>query len=457
MTLSILQMILITAVTLGVLVTIHEFGHFWVARRCGVKVLRFAVGFGKPLLRWRDRFDTEYVIAAIPLGGYVKMLDEREGEVPPELTQYCFNRLPPSRRIAVVAAGPIANFLLAIAVYWVVFMSGITGIAPVISNVIPDSLAARAGIAIGDEVVAVDGKPTPTWQLLQQQLMKRIGETGPLQISTKRDHEDVVRDATIHLDSWLIKESDPDLIGGLGIDLWHPKFDAVIGEVTADSPAAKAGLKTGDRIVAVDTQPMTDWDGWVKYVRARPDQAIQVEFDRAGERHSVAMTPARKVDEAGKGYGQVGVGLKAPDKSPEYPPEMIRKFSYGPVSAFGEALKQTWTMSAFSLQSMQKMVAGLISPKNLSGPITIAKVATASAKAGWEPYLGLLALLSISLGVLNLLPIPVLDGGHILFAGLEWITGRPVSEKIQAVGYQIGLVIVVGIMALALYNDLMRL
>lgn len=453
MTLSILQMILITAATLGVLVTIHEFGHFWVARRCGVKVLRFAVGFGKPLLRWRDRHDTEFVIAAIPLGGYVKMLDEREGEVPPELTPYCFNRLPASRRIAVVAAGPIANFLLAIVVYWVLFMSGVSGVAPVIGSVAPDSLADRAGLQAGDEIVAIGGEETPTWQLLHQELIKRIGESGELRVMAKAADTQAVREVALTLDQWLAGDADPDMVGGLGIDLWRPSVDPVIDEVLPDSPAAKAGLQRGDRILGVDGQSMTGWEQWVTYIRARPEQPVNVDFERDGVRKQLQVVPARKVDDAGKAFGQVGVGPKAP----AFPPEMIREFHYGPVAAMGAALSRTWTMSVFSLQSLQKMLMGLISPKNLSGPITIAKVATASAKSGLEPYLGLLALLSISLGVLNLLPIPVLDGGHILFALPELFTGRQVSEKIQAVGYQIGLVIVVGIMALALYNDLMRL
>lgn len=453
MTLSILQMILITAATLGVLVTIHEFGHFWVARRCGVKVLRFAVGFGKPLLRWRDRHGTEFVIAAIPLGGYVKMLDEREGEVPPELLPYCFNRLPASRRIAVVAAGPIANFLLAIAVYWVLFMSGVSGVAPVIGSVAPDSLAARAGLRAGDEIVAIGGEETPTWQLLHQELIKRIGESGELRVTAKGADSTATREVSLTLERWLAGAADPDMVGGLGIDLWRPAIDPVIDEVLPDSPAAKAGLQRGDRILGVDGQNMTGWEQWVTYIRARPEQPVSVDFERDGARKQVQVVPARKVDDAGEAFGQVGVGPKAP----AFPPEMIREFHYGPVAALGAALNRTWTMSVFSLQSLQKMLVGLISPKNLSGPITIAKVATASAKSGLEPYLGLLALLSISLGVLNLLPIPVLDGGHILFALPELFTGRQVSEKIQSIGYQIGLVIVVGIMALALYNDLMRL
>ncbi|EEF23094.1 Protease ecfE, putative, partial [Ricinus communis] len=283
-TFSIIQTVLITAATLGVLVTIHEFGHFWVARRCGVKVLRFAIGFGKPLLRWRDRHETEFVIAAIPLGGYVKMLDEREGEVPPELTRYCFNRLPASRRIAVVAAGPIANFLLAIVVYWVVFMAGVSGVAPIVGGVQPDSLSAHAGLQAGDEIIAIDGEKTPTWQLVHQELIKRIGESGELRLRAKAQGSTEVRNLVLPLHRWLAGEADPDMVGGLGIEPWHPAIDPVIEEVLPDSPAAEAGLQKGDRLIATDGQEMKAWDAWVAYVRARPGQSIAVDFEREGVR-----------------------------------------------------------------------------------------------------------------------------------------------------------------------------
>lgn len=451
--LSLLQTILITLATLGVLVTIHEFGHFWVARRCGVKVLRFSVGFGKPLWRWRDRTGTEFAVAAIPLGGYVKMLDEREGEVPDALLDQAFNRQPVGRRIAIVAAGPIANFLLAIAVYWVLFVGGVTGAAPVIGAVTPESPAASAGLRAGQEIVAVDGEATPTWQALHQQLLRRIGESGALQLAVKYPDSEIVHETRIELRDWLSGEEAPDVVAGLGLSLWQPSVPAVIGEVVADSPAAAAGLRANDRIVAADGQAMADWNAWVDYVRPRPGQTIRVEFERDGSRQTVELVPARKVDAEGNAYGQVGVGVNPP----VWPEHLLREFHYSPATALVAALDRTWEMSAFTLDSIKKMLLGLISPKNLSGPITIAKVATASAKSGWEAYLGLLALLSISLGVLNLLPIPVLDGGHILFGLMEWATGRPLSEKVQAVGYQIGLLVIVGIMVLALYNDLMRL
>jgi regulator of sigma E protease len=449
---NVLQMILITAVTLGVLVTFHEFGHFWVARRCGVKVLRFCVGFGKPLWIWRDRTGTEFAIAAIPLGGYVKMLDEREGEVPPELLSQSFNRKPVGQRIAIIAAGPIANFLLAIALYWLIFVLGVGGVVPVIGSVEKNSLAEIAGLAPGQEIVAIDGEETPTWQALHERLVGRIGESGSLRFSVKYPGSDIIYDSTAPLDKWLSGAEAPDLVGGLGITLWQPKGEPVVETVVADGPAARAGLQAGDRIESADGVAMPDWETWVHHVRARPEQKIELVVQREGKRHELALVPDRKVDEQGQAFGQVGLG-----NSVRWPPEMLREFQYTPVAALGAALERTWSMSVESLKSIKKLVLGMISPKNLSGPITIAKVATAQAKSGLEPYLGFLAFFSISLGVLNLLPIPVLDGGHILFALPELFTGKPLSERVQAMGAQVGLFIIVGIMVLALYNDLMRL
>lgn len=449
---NIVQMVLITAVTLGVLVTIHEFGHFWVARRCGVKVLRFSIGFGKPLWRRFDRTGTEFVIAAIPLGGYVKMLDEREGDVPAELLPHSFMRKPVWQRIAIVAAGPLANFILAIVLYWLMFVMGVSGIAPVIGSVKPDSLAAHAGLVAGQEIVAVDGEETPTWQALHERLLQRIGETGSLRIAAKQPDSTAVYDRTIALDNWLAGSEEPDLIAGLGLELWRPRGETLIEQVVENSPAARAGLLAGDRIVSADGVDMPDWQAWLAYVRARPQQPIQISIVRDGVAHAIAVTPERKLDDSGKAYGQVGLG-----GSVKWPDGMLRDFRYSPLAAIAPAFKRTWTMSVVSLDSIKKMILGMISPKNLSGPITIAKVATASAKSGWEPYLAFLAFFSVSLGVLNLLPIPVLDGGHILFSLPELITGKRLPERIQAYGQQIGLFVIVGVMMLALYNDLLRL
>ncbi len=450
---DIVQTILVTLATLGVLVTIHEFGHFWVARRCGVRVLRFSVGFGQPLWRRRGRDGTEYVIAAIPLGGYVKMLDEREGDVPPELLGESFNRKPVQQRLAIVAAGPLANFLLAILVYWLLFMGGVTGVAPLIGEVTPRSLAETAGLEAGQEIIAVDGRPTPTREALHRRLMQRIGESGPLRLSVKYANSDIVYESTVELERWLAGDEAPDVVRGLGVELWYPPVEAVVAEVVADSPAARAGLQPGDRVVAVDDVQIDGWAQWVEYVRARPGQQLDLRLVRAGVERQLTLVPARKIDDAGVAYGQVGVAVQPP----QWPEQMLREFSYSPLGALLEAGRRTGEMSLFFLESVKKMVLGEMSPKNLSGPVTIAKVASASASAGWEAYVGVLALLSISLGVLNLLPIPVLDGGHILYGLAEWIRGRPLSERVQLLGYQVGLFIIVGVMLLALYNDLMRL
>lgn len=450
---ELLQTVLITLVTLGILVTIHEYGHFAMARRCGVKVLRFSVGFGKGLVRWHDRHGTEYVIAAIPLGGYVKMLDEREGEVPADQLQYAFNRKSVGARTAIVAAGPIANLLLAVVAFWLIYITGVTGVVPLIDKVEPDSVAAVAGLQPGQEIVAVDGNETPTIQALNQALLDRIGETGTIQFSVRNKGTDLTQQASGQLKDWLAAAEEPDLIGGLGIELWRPAAEAIIGDVLPNSPAERAGLKAGDRITGADGQPVRMWDDWVTYVRARPEVAISVELQRDSQAMTLALTPDRKLDDKGQAFGQVGVGAKAPP----WPADMLREQHFNVFSAVVPALNQTWQTTAFTLVSIKKMLQGLISHKNLSGPVTIAKVAAASARTGWESYVSFLALLSISLGVLNLLPVPVLDGGHLLFYAIEAVRGSPLPERIQNFGTQIGLGLVLMMMMMALYNDFSRL
>lgn len=450
---DILYTVGITLATLAVLVAVHEFGHFWVARRCGVRVLRFSIGFGKPLLSWRDRQNTEYVIAAVPLGGYVKMLDEREGDVAEADLPHAFNRKPVLHRIAVVAAGPLANFLLAIVAYWGLFLAGESGYAPVIGEVEAGSVAEVAGLEPGQEIVAVDGRPTPTWQALSFRLLERIGDTGPINFAVRYEGSDVTYESQGQLQAWLAGEEEPDLYGGLGLRLHTPPVLPIIDEVVADSPAERAGLQSGDRILATDGQSMELWEDWVEYVRARPGMALAVLVERNGETLTVNLTPDLERSADGEAFGRVGVAVAVP----EMPESQRREFQRGPVEALVAGVQRTGDMVGFTLKSMVKMVQGLISPKNLSGPITIAKVATTSAKSGLESYIGFLALLSVSLGVLNLLPIPVLDGGHLLYYGIELVAGKPVPERVQMVGYQIGLMLVVSLMVFALYNDFSRL
>lgn len=450
---ELLYTIALTLGTLAILVAIHEYGHFWVARRCGVHVLRFSIGFGKSLYSWRDRQGTEYSIAAIPLGGYVKMLDEREGEVPDSELHRTFNRKTVLQRIAVVSAGPLANLLLAIVAYWFLFLAGESGYVPIIGEVEQGSVAAVAGLEPGQEIVAVDGSDTPTWQALSFRLLDRIGDSGTIKFAVKYPGSDVIYESETAINRWLSDEEQPDIYAGLGIRLYTPEVPAIVGEVVAGSPAAAIGLLPGDKVLRVDGVATPLWMDWVDYVRARPDQPIDLEYERDGQFMQATMVPQRIPQEGGEDIGRVGVAVAMP----EMPADMVRSYSRGPLAAFGASLTRTAELSVFTLKSIKKMVTGLISSKNLSGPITIAKVATASAKSGLESYISFLALLSISLGILNLLPIPILDGGHLLFYLVELLAGRPVPEKIQAAGYQMGLFMVVGIMMLALYNDFTRL
>lgn len=449
---SALYMIVGTLVALGVLVTFHEFGHFWVARRCGVKVLRFSVGFGMPLVRWHDRQGTEFVIAAIPLGGYVKMLDEREGEVPVDQLDQSFNRKTVGQRIAIVAAGPIANFLLAMVFFWVLAMLGSQQVRPVIGAVEADSIAAKAGLIAGQEIVSIDGEPTTGWGAVNLQLVRRLGESGTVKVVVREQDSSAETPRSLALDHWLKGADEPDPIKSLGIRPWRPSLPPVLAELDPKGPAQAAGLKTGDRLLALDGQPLNDWQQVVDLVRVRPDSKIVLKVERDAAQIDVPVTLSAR-GEAKAAGGYLGAGVK----SPEWPPSMVREVSFGPLDAIGEGAKRTWTMSVLTLESLKKMLFGELSVKNLSGPITIAKVAGASAQSGVADFLNFLAYLSISLGVLNLLPIPVLDGGHLLFYLVEWVRGRPLSDRVQGWGIQIGISLVVGVMLLALVNDLGRL
>jgi regulator of sigma E protease len=449
---SALYMIVGTLVALGVLVTFHEFGHFWVARRCGVKVLRFSVGFGMPLLRWKDRQGTEFVVAAIPLGGYVKMLDEREGEVPLDQLDQSFNRKTVRQRIAIVAAGPAANFLLALVFFWILAMLGSQQLRPVVGSVDTGSIAALAGLGSGQEIVAVDGEPTVGWSAVNLQLVRRLGESGQLALTVRDDGSTVQTTKNLMLNDWLKGSDEPDPIRSLGIHPWRPPVAPVLAELDPKGPAQAAGLKTGDRLLSLDGKPLTDWQQVVDQVRLLGDTKIVLQVQRDGAPIDIPVTLARRGDgKAAAGY--LGAGVKAV----EWPPQMLREVSFGPLDAIGEGARRTWTMSILTLDSLKKMLFGELSVKNLSGPITIAKVAGASAQSGIGDFLNFLAYLSISLGVLNLLPIPVLDGGHLLFYLIEWVRGRPVSDRVQGWGIQIGISLVVGVMLLALINDLGRL
>ncbi|WP_323845599.1 RIP metalloprotease RseP [Microbulbifer magnicolonia] len=447
------QTVIWALVALGVLVSFHEFGHFLVARLCGVKVLRFSVGFGRRLLSRYDRHGTEFTISAIPLGGYVKMLDEREGAVPQDQLHQAFNRKSVWARIAIAAAGPVANFLLAIVLFWFVFMGGTAGPVPIVESVEPGSIAARAGLEAGQEIIAIDGEETPTWQALNWQLANRLGDTGSIEFSVRYPDSELEYHMVADIDRWLAGQEVPDPLAEVGLELWTPSITMTLAQVTPDSAADRGGLRAGDEILATDGNAFDGWDSWTQYVRARAGEELRIEVIRDGERLLVPVTPEAVTLDNGERIGRLGV-MPVVETWPE---ERVRTYHFGVAGALSKGLQETWDKTLFTLNSLKKLVLGQLSTKNLSGPITIAKVAGTSAEAGWQSFLSLLALLSISLGVLNLLPIPVLDGGHLLYYGIEAVKGSPVSERVQMIGLQVGMALVLGIMGLALYNDILRL
>ncbi len=449
-------------VTLGILVTVHEFGHFWVARRCGVKVLRFSIGFGKAVKTWIGKDGTEYVIAPIPLGGYVKMLGQEDTSmadldaIPAAERQQSFSCKPLWQRMAIVAAGPIANFLLAIFVFWVINVGyGLSGTAPVIATVTEDSPAWEAGLRAGDEITAIDGEPTRIWQQVTMQLLERLGETGTLQIQAIPAGESSPREFSVALLNWQSDTAEPNPLGSLGLVQYE--IPPVIEGLVDGGAAQRDGLAPGDRILQADGQAVTGWVQWVQLVRASPELPLNVLVQRGSEQVALAVIPDRVTAEDGSSMGSIGAYVQEFDLYASLPPEQIREVNYNVFTALIPAVQETWDKSVFVLESMKKMLVGLISVKNINGPITIAQVAGDTASYGLEVYLGFLAVLSISLGVLNLLPIPVLDGGHLLYYTVEAVIRRPVPERIQAMGLQLGLLLISGVMVLAIYNDVSRL
>ncbi len=462
MILEVLTNILALLVTLGILVTFHEFGHFWVARRCGVKVLKFSIGFGKAVKTWVGKDGCEYVIAPIPLGGYVKMLGQEDttvadsSNVPESQRQYSFACKPLWQRMAIVAAGPIANFLLAIFVFWLINISyGISGIAPVVNSVIEDSIADRAGLRAGDEILAVDGEETIIWQQVTLQMLARLGESGEVTLTVDPADSSTRRDIRLPIDAWMGAETAPNPVADLGIIQFEIPAD--IAGIVPGGAAEAAGLLPGDEIISVDGRSIRGWTHWVEVIRASPELTLNVVVKRGGIDTDVLLRPDRATLDDGSVIGSIGAYVQETTLAELLPPEMMRQVDYNVLTAIQPALMETWNKSLFVLDSVKKMVIGLISVKNINGPITIAQVAGETATYGLDVYLGFLALLSISLGVLNLLPIPILDGGHLLYYAIEAIIRRPVPERVQAWGLQLGLLLISGIMVLAIYNDVNRL
>jgi regulator of sigma E protease len=446
---SLLHTVLWFLVAIGVLVVIHEFGHYLAARLAGVKVLRFSVGFGKPLFSRRlGRDQTEWTVSALPLGGYVKMLDEREGTVPAGEVHRAFNRAGVWRRIGIVLAGPMANFLLAVVLYWALFLNGLPALKPMIGEPPAGTPAAIAGLVAGDEIERVNDTGIRSFQDLRLTLL-RAGVAGSrVELGLKSGR-------TVELDAGSVQtdQLDQDPLQPLGISRFDPEIPAVIGRVVEGGAAARSGLQAGDAIRMVNGSTLTTWQEWVRLVRASPQQTLKIEVVRDGRSLELQVVPDSVV-EAGTPTGKIGA---APHVDEAIFASLMTEVRYGPIEGLVQGVAKTWDMSVFTLEMLGRMVLGQVSWKNLSGPLTIADYAGQSASLGWISFVGFLALVSVSLGVLNLLPVPVLDGGHLLYYIYEVLTGRAVSEKVMEYGMRIGMALLLLLMSLALYNDLQRL
>jgi regulator of sigma E protease len=442
------------ALLLGVLIIVHEFGHYLIARMAGVKVLRFSVGFGRPLVRWRaGRDGTEWVIGVFPLGGYVRMLGEgREDQVPVQEQHRGFERQSVWRRMAIVAAGPLANLLLAVAIYWGLFLSGTQELRPVLGQPVAKSAAARAGIQNGERVLRVGDEAVDTWSGLRWILLRKMMEQDSITLElVDEGQENHVRQLVLSEARNPAHGEDP--IGLLGLRPFRPVIPAVIGRVAPGSAAAAAGLAPGDVLLDIDGEAVESWHDVVRRVRESPDRPLQIKCRRDDRTVSVEVTPVR-ISNDGYEIGRIGAEVAnfAPDRD-----SFLVTVRYDPLPAFGKALRETWDKSLFTLRMMGRMVSGALSWRNISGPVTIADYAGQSARLGLDHYLRFMALVSISLAVLNLLPIPVLDGGYLLYHVAEVTRGRPLSERWLVAGQRIGLALIVTLMVFALYNDFNRL
>ena len=438
-------------VALGLLVTFHEYGHYWVARRCGVRVLRFSIGFGRPLVRWRNRDDTEFVIAAIPLGGYVKMLDERETPVTSAERDEAFNRKSLGQRSAIIAAGPIFNLIFAVAAFWLMFMIGIADSRPLLGPT--TGLAAEAGLEEQDLIVRVDDAPVETWTHTLISLLPPALDRRAISVDVE-DAAGLQRTVELELDRLGPEFREDRALDAIGLSNWQPDLPPVIDAVTDDGPAARAGLRAGDRVVSVNDRPIDGWNALSTEIPAAAGTGtpIRVVVERGGRELEFELNPTLQ-----DGRPIIGITPPAPDAALEA--DMERAFAilrFGPIEGLGRAFGETWRLTAGTLGILGRMVTGQASLANLSGPITIAQMAQDSARLGVSRFLFFLGLISLSLAIINLLPIPVLDGGHLLYNLIEAIKGSPVSDRGQVIGQTIGLLAVVGLMSLAIFNDIVR-
>lgn len=439
-------------IALLLLVIVHEYGHFQVARWCGVKVLRFSFGFGKILASRQDKQGTEYTLSLLPLGGYVKMLDETEDVVPESEKHRAFNRQSVWVRIAIVLAGPMANFLLAFCLLWIVAVLGVTSLAPMIEAVRPDSLAAQAGLEKKQEIISLNSEKINSWRDFQYYLLPYSGSGTTLNLEVKSLQDGSVKTVQFPLHNWKPDVKNPNLLDSLGIEPFIPTIPPIVGGVLPDSPAEKAGLQKSDVVLSMNQQPLKDWLELVDYVKHHPGEKLRLRIMREDIQQNIFLNIGEKT-EAGKQVGVIGLY----SQRAQWPEHWLRTQKETPWNAIFLAARQTWELSAGTLTLMGRMITGKLALDNISGPVGIAQGAGNSAKAGLEAYLSFLALLSISLGVLNLLPIPMLDGGHLLYYVLELIIGRPVSEKIKLKGAYIGIILLGALMVIAFGNDILRL
>ncbi|MBD1583655.1 sigma E protease regulator RseP [Pseudoalteromonas sp. S16_S37] len=436
---------------LGILVTVHEYGHFWVARKAGVEVLRFSIGFGKPLCRWYDKYGTEYVIAMIPLGGYVKMLDERVDDVPSEKKHLAFNNKPVLSRIAVVAAGPIANFLFAILVLAVMYMIGVQSAKPIVGDVQANSRAAMANIQTGDHIISMSGKQVSTWQDVTFSLMSHLGE-DVIEVKVQ-DAQQQIAIRKINVDGWKLDKQDEAPLTAIGITPFRPALTLTLGHIAKDSAAELAGLQINDTIKALNNEPVTSWPQFVQIIQSSPNQTLSLNIERNGINQIIQITPQARQGQDGTMQGFLGV-VPLLEK---WPDGYIETRHYGPLDSMVLGAEKTFELVRLSFDMIGNLLTGQVSVKNLSGPVGIAVGAGTSVSYGIVAFLSFLALISVNLGVFNLLPLPVLDGGHLMYYIIELIRKKPVSEKTQELGFKVGAIVLIALTCFALLNDVSRL